>query len=315
MSSHSYHLQIGSVIEEFGPYFVKYPLRALFDDIVAAKGYGYGLNETIYREEVLATITAALETLDDKIPPLPLENAVNNFSKGADWSAACELFLSKFEEQQDNGQIPKPLAVKLATDVFMGPALAVITDHLTVLVTMARNQLLEFGSKDLDDSILTDAIIQTVGTVRMYVRGGGIKRVLYALFNLLDADNNGIMTRDEVTALWRAGSNMYNFLVTGGSKQDLLPHIQAVLNALWILADADGNGVLSIEELYGVSVKAFDFLLEALEAALHMAKHVLGCVALPTYLLAFDLKSKVLGSSPYEVSVEEVTRICAALGC
>jgi exonuclease VII small subunit len=308
-------LQIGSVIEEFGPYFVKYPLRALFDDIVASKGYGSGLNETIYKEEVLAAITAALESLDDTIPPLPLEDIVNAFSKGADWTAACELFLAKFEEHQDNGQVPKPLAVKLATDAFVGPALAVITDRLTVLISAVRNQLLECGSRDLDDTILTDAIIQTVGTVRMYVRGGGIKRVLYALFNLLDADNNGIMTREEVTALWRAGTGMYAFLVAGGSKQDLLPRIQAVLGALWILADADGNGVLSIEELYGVSVKAFDFLLEGLEASLHMAKHVLACVALPSFLLAFDLKAKVLGSSPYEVSVKEVKQICALLGC
>jgi hypothetical protein len=315
MRSHSLNLQIGSVIEEFGPYFVKYPLRALFDDIVSSKGYGTGLNETIYKEEVLATIVATLATLDDAIPAIPLEESVNAFSNGADWTAACALFLSKFEEHQENGQVPKTLAVKLATDSFMTPTLAVITDLLTQFISAARNQLLESGSRDLDDSILTDAIIQTVGTVRMYVRGGGIKRVLLALLNLLDADNNGVMTREEVTSLWRASSGMYAFLLKGGSKQDFLPHVEAVLGALWILADADGNGVLSIEELYGVSVKAFDFLLEALETSLHMTKHVLACVALPAFLLAFDLKAKVLGSSPYDVSVEEVTRICTLLGC
>jgi hypothetical protein len=304
-------LQIGRIIEEFGPYFVKYPLRALFDNIVASKGYGSGLNETMYKEEVLASITAALGTLDDTILPLPRDDAVNSI----DWTAAFELFLSKFEEHQDNGQIPKALAVKLATDILMGPSLTVITDRLTAFTSAARNQLLEFVSKDLDDSILTDAIIQTVGTVRMYVRGGGMKRVLYALFNLLDADNNGIITRDEVTALWRAGSGMYAFLVAGGSKRDFIPHFQAIIGALWILADADSNGVLSIEELYGVSVKVFDFLLEALEATLHTTKHMLTSVALPSFLLAFDLKSKALGSSPYEISVEEAMRICSILGC
>ena len=208
--------------------------------------------------------------------------------------------------------MPKPLAVQLATESFTPPALALVTDRLTALVTLTRDSLLRAGSFELDDEILTDAIIQTVGSVRMYVRGGGMKRLLLALFNLLDADNNGRMSRAELTDLWRAVVGLARFLAAGGPRDALLPHLRAVLDALWVLADADQNGVLSIEELYAVSVKVFDFALEALECALHTARHVLGCVALPAFLLLFDLKAKAFGSSPYELTEEDVARFCAA---
>lgn len=90
---------MGSIIEEFGPYFVKHPLRALFDDVIAAKGYGAGLNETIYKEEVLAVIVAALAALDETIPPYPVDDALKSVSV-ADWSAAGQRFLARFEELQ-----------------------------------------------------------------------------------------------------------------------------------------------------------------------------------------------------------------------
>lgn len=222
-------------------------------------------------------------------------------------------FLEKFKESADatSCSLPKADAVRLANQSF-----SVLVDKycdssraLRLLMNVLAKLIPGF---ELEEYELDDVLTSATGAARAFLKGGGLKRFLEAIFNFLDINNDGQISVDELLGLSAAASRLldaqtYYSCVPDEGKEEFELAFPAFLKCLMCVFDGNNDGSLDQQDIE----KVFDKLCEIFRACCLLLssgiKHTSMASIQSLCNLALLIKSKIIGGEADNVNLDEIS--------
>jgi hypothetical protein len=305
------------LIDHFEPYILKEPLDAI------TRIYGEQLRQVAGDEPFsVEKILEFTVRLDDPPPGTAspteameqrLAEVVPGFQeKLAVARQQYDAFFAAFDRQATNGQLPKAKCVDIATgcvvQVFdqvlsIETFQAVSSEPVSSLdKALARPPLPSLKPASLDPGLVNEVAGSALGALRGHLKGGGLKRMLTAVFDLLDVNNDGLMSRAELSNLSDALIAAY----THGARPGLKDKVMAAARAALALIDSDTDGTLSLAELRTYAAKMIVFAFALVNLEINAIKQVVvGCL-LPLLTALFSIKAQMMGGSSSGVTMADV---------
>ena len=265
--------------------------------------------------------------------------------------------LSRLDAMAINGKLSKDRCVEVMTPVFCD----MIENFLSLdVVSQAKAQPLSMMNSavksmtpiksGIPTNLCDDLINTVVVSLRSFFRGGGLKQFVQTFFDLLDVNNDGAMSKEEIRNLGDATRLLFQvgrprmhprLPVRSHARPSPLPSralppaarrsrgtargaqewqapglkdkLSAAARAYLGLMDADADGLVSPAELRAFVGKAVRFALALAHAALLAARTLVLAALAPALTMGLELKTQVVGGAPDSLSEADILCVAGAV--
>jgi len=260
------------------------------------------------RQQLEQTLESSLDKMDQMAP---------NFRSRLGRIQECyDKFFQGFEQRATEGKLSKAACVDLGTDLLLevydnfnevgvsaldngvGQSLPQIDSALSSMSSMSPN----LNSASMDRDLVKEVVLATVASLRFFIKGGGAKRLLTAVFNLLDINNDGVMSREELRTLADAIFDLVKQRLNPGVKDRLI----SVLKAAFALMDTDSDNQITQEELKAYYAKVLQFAFAYATFMINLWKQLVTGAMRPLLTALFHVKSQMLGGPAEGLALEDL---------
>jgi Ca2+-binding EF-hand superfamily protein len=229
-------------------------------------------------------------------------------------SVLWDTFLAKFNEKAaGSGKIAKADAVRLATDIYATPISGFMSsDVLSSMYSEAAPDGLKEQAAGMD---LKDMWDVTAATGRSFVKGGGLKRLFEALFNLIDANNDNEISFDELTGLSAAAGRCTTCAMSGieQSSEEGKAATGNMATRIMAIFDSNSDGQLDKNDIESVFDKLIEFAKALVSLLVNAAKAVFQASTVHLSVVALQFKAAMLGGAPDALTIDEINGAMAAM--
>jgi len=229
-------------------------------------------------------------------------------------SVFWDTFLAKFNEKAaGTGKIAKADAVRLATDIYAAPISGFMSSDV---LSSAFSELAPIVQAQTEGMDLKDMWDVTSATGRSFVKGGGLKRLFEALFNLIDANNDNEISFDELTGLSAAAARCTTCAMSGieqSSEEGKAATVNMATRIMTIF-DSNSDGQLDKNDIESVFDKLIEFAKALVALVVNAAKAVFQASMVPLSVVALQFKAAMLGGAPDALTMDDINGVMAAMG-
>mmetsp|Transcript_34654 Transcript_34654/g.72669 ORF Transcript_34654/g.72669 Transcript_34654/m.72669 type:complete len:769 (-) Transcript_34654:316-2622(-) len=302
-----------TLIDYLEPHFLKEPLDGLAR-IYADKLLEQTGEEPFPTAKIVAFSLSAVPDSPEAFPDdetlaaqrAQAEAAVGGLDgKLAAVAAQYAAFLAKFDAQAEDGRLAKAKCVGLATEGILEIFESNFSPDDVKRMADAPLSTLSAGlagaGASLDEDLSSQILASIAAAVRAFIKGGGLKRLLEAVFDCLDVNNDDYLTRLELTSLLDACAAAFNH----GPKVGLKDKLGDLVRAALALIDADADGTLTRDEIRAYAAKAIKLSLAVVKLGVNAVKQVLCAAGLPLLTAGLSVKAQMIGGGP-SLSLDDI---------
>ena len=252
-------------------------------------------------------------------------NIKKMFTKGLMvYGEVVGILTSVFDEKATDGEIPKEEFVDALYDEVLAPMVdGMLSEGEDEIVGNGAAMLSEIFGEEFVEAALPNlqAFASSFAEVSKDMHSAGVlKDFCTAFMDVVDVNNDGVLSRDEVIGLLNSimelsamllgmekqdESNVFEEAPTEYSEESYLGAIEKVIGAFAKLADADNNGKLDADEMVALTRKVVALVMTLIKMFATTAKSILGAVFEPAFALIMRVKANYVGGSSDSLTQED----------